>query len=458
MERKREKERRKRKRKKKKKRRRKSKDRKRSRERDSSGDERGIKKSRVKDETESSSEEDAKSAQDVSGAKSTILEMLRGLPALASDLKCVFKNIDDGCVVHVDDIANAKLREGLRDVFVRMGLTRVEDGGFEASNRGSSSSLMQNFGNMLSDVEKMWQRAVRSGGGDGMGKEQRGMDKTKEEDAKSENLQADMSVPSLPPTTTTTTTTIEENSTKRTLGPVGPPPGYIPPPANDTSSSSEDEFGPVPATSRKMRLADPRVVEAMRRKERMMRMPQSAVESSTSGRPEWMTQVPDALAGSSASSALFRRGGKTQFRQHAAKKVDSSWTETIQEKAERALRKQRADILGLDVPLPTSSKTEREANHRGRRTTNDDVVAAVEQYNLAKRPKSLLEVHREKMSSSSGTSRSTSSSRKTVSSKTPATWDRERDMSIMGTSKKMGDRDVSKLVSSSSGLSSRFSH
>jgi len=383
---------------------------------------------------ESSSEEERRERKrvkiDEEGANAAMTRLVANRPSLTADLRTVFVAMDSGQSVVLDDIKNKELRDGLRELFDMMQLG--EKGKYRV--RSSDAGLMmKTFGDRLKQIETMW------------------------ETLKNKN-QKDSSPPVSEPTVVETTTE------KKTMGPSRPPSNYKPAESNNmdsfSSSSSDDEFGPAPVSSTKVRTARPEVIAEMKKREEEekrneLRKRAKAwhkmgyeVEDKTllldepstkqTERQSWMTQLPSSRNGNNAFGAIFKKGGKSQFRQRAAKDTDGSWTQTPKEKMEKDMAKKRSELFG--IPLPSSSRS---IGTKATKVTRLPVAAVPSK----RHGKSLLDLHREKMGKKSSSQ----------SGQNEVRWDRERDMSLKSSSLSSNKDNLKKILQSASEMRSRFS-
>lgn len=207
----------------------------------------------------------------------------------------------------------------------------------------------------------------------------------------------------------------------------------------------------MPAHSKKARAARPEVVEEMKRREveqtdalrrrraqkwsamgfdvsdRSLLESSSDAKKNTSKRQSWMTELPSNRLAGGQCGGIFQRGGKTQFRQRESQKVDSSWMDDPKKRAEKALRKQRADLMGIDLDTETK-KRKRETSS----TTHVSHARSDEHVKMQR------------------------STRPAAHPRVPATWNRERDMAIGVRSQKKSLDEVKRSINANGNLGMRF--
>ena len=359
--------------------------------------------------------------------------LVAGRPSLTADLRTVFMAMDNGQSVVLDSIKNEELRKGLRELFDMMRLGKKGKYKVRSSDRGL---MMRTFGDRLKEIEAMWEQLKKS--------------KSNEESASS-----------VEPPKETSESTSASAPKKTRLGPARPPADWKP---AEVSSSEDDEFGPAPESSAHVRTARPEVLAEMKKREEEMKRKELRnrakawhklghdVEDKTllqddpvtkqSERQSWMTQLPSSRNGSNAFGAIFKKGGKSQFRQRAAKESDGSWTQTPKEKLEKDLAKKREELFGI----PLSKKHSAAPQPRKAAPNNASVTSS----SSKRRGKSLLDMHRERMGN-----KASSSSQSAGQSE--VRWDRDRDMSLKSGSLGSNKSELGKILQSASEMRSRFS-
>ena len=383
-----------------------------------------------------SSEEQSRDQKRVKYDEGAVLNamtrLVAGRPSLTADLRTVFMAMDNGQSVVLDSIKNEELRKGLRELFDMMRLGKKGKYKVRSSDRGL---MMRTFGGRLKEIEAMWEQLKKS--------------KSNEESASS-----------VEPPKETSESTSASAPKKTRLGPARPPADWKP---AEVSSSEDDEFGPAPESSAHVRTARPEVLAEMKKREEEMKrkelrnrakawhklghdvedktLLQDDLVTKQTERQSWMTQLPSSRNGSNAFGAIFKKGGKSQFRQRAAKESDGSWTQTPKEKLEKDLAKKREELFGI----PLSKKHSAAPQPRKAAPNNASVTSSSK-----RRGKSLLDMHRERMGN-----KASSSSQSAGQSE--VRWDRDRDMSLKSGSLGSNKSELGKILQSASEMRSRFS-
>lgn len=384
---------------------------------------------------------------DEEAALKAMTRLVGGRPSLTTDLRTVFVAMDNGQSVVLDSIKNEELKNGLRELFDMMRLGKKGKYKVKSSDRGL---MMRLFGDRLKDIETMWEQL----------KSQNSDEKVEESEKNTTNT----TVESMKSTTQITIEPMKSTSTtkKKPLGPSRPPSDWKP---AEMSSSDDDEFGPAPESSANVRTAQPEVLVEMKKREDELKRKELRnrakawhkmgyeVEDKTllqddpiteqNGRQSWMTQLPSSRNGSNPFGAIFKRGGKSQFRQRAAKESDGSWTQTPQERLEKDMAKKRSDLFGIPLPKHSAAKPKQAS------LTNAPVKVSSSS-TTKRRGKSLLDMHRERIAN-----KATSSSQS--GSISEVRWDRDRDMSLKSGSSGSNKSELGKILQSASEMRNRFS-
>ena len=388
-----------------------------------------------------SSEEQSRDQKRVKYDEGAVLNamtrLVAGRPSLTADLRTVFMAMDNGQSVVLDSIKNEELRNGLRQLFDMMRLGKKGKYKVRSSDRGL---MMKVFGDRLKEIETMWEQLNNR--------------------KSSERVEKSVRSVVEPPKETIESTSASAPKKTR-LGPFRPSANWEP--AQKVSSSDEDEFGPAPESSARVRTARPEVLAEMKKREEEMKrkelrnrakawhklghdvedktLLQDDLVTKQTERQSWMTQLPSSRNGSNAFGAIFKKGGKSQFRQRAAKESDGSWTQTPKEKLEKDLAKKREELFGI----PLSKKHSAAPQPRKAAPNNASVTSSSK-----RRGKSLLDMHRERMGN-----KASSSSQSAGPSE--VRWDRDRDMSLKSGSLGSNKSELGKILQSASEMRSRFS-
>ena len=233
-----------------------------------------------------------------------ILSSLLSQSVTSKDLTDIFRNIDDGKFVSLDSMQDSSFRKGLEDFFraMKLRLAKVPNGGLRAWG-GLGANLSQRFCDLLSRGKEP---AIKK---DVVAKK---YERTASSEINSPGLQQDVPIS-------------EIGKRKRMLGPSRPPKdfcsqrvaaGMDDSERSSPSSSSEDEFGPVPLSSKRVRRADPVAVEYLRQKESLRNTKEGGADGKLQREP-WMLHPPTAAecAHKESFGAIFRKGGKSRFLQ-----------------------------------------------------------------------------------------------------------------------------------------------
>ena len=408
--------------------------------------------------------------RDVPAALVLMQELVKENPALRGEVKVILTAIDEGQNIGIDQIPDQSLAAKLQKLFEALALSQFGGGG-EAHSAAT-------FGLRPSDSRILTESLLTEF-----------LEKETEAQAQADTPAKQARIGPIGPSAGPPPGW--NNPPEGAIGPAGPP---MPGVGSDASSQpqvaqhdeddeDDDDIGPAlpgTAAASKRKINITAVAEAKARAAMMRKAAEAGAAAQwskirgggpaanggpagTSGRESWMTQMPSNRKAQLGGLDDSDFGRARTFSSKSAAKIDKSWNLTPAERAAQERAQHMKELLGITVQSKAASAAELEARRRheseaNKRRARERIAAEsdarVAAFNAQHRPKSLVELHREKLQA-----QKVQQQKSQAAAGRPyvplGAWSRERDLDFGR--KADSKRAASTLAEGGSELSTRFS-